>query len=49
MPLNCADFLPSEILKGMDAAQMDETLTEHHWADEAEYKAINIKGRVALD
>jgi len=33
----------------MDAAQMDETLTEHHWADEADYKGINAKGAVAID
>lgn len=42
----CTD---EEVLMGMDAAQMDETLTEHHWADEAEYKAIdNVKGAVSI-
>ncbi|KAK5070990.1 hypothetical protein LTR51_007003 [Lithohypha guttulata] len=38
-----------ELLMGMDAAQMEETLTEHHWTDEAEYKAIDAaKGPISI-
>ena len=42
----CTD---EEVMMGMDAAQMEETLTEHHWAEEAEYKAIDgAKGVITI-